>query len=227
MSFFRFAKFRHQKNCSSKHAFGSVIKICILSKTCRIRSGQNNRLGNNLCIFFCFSLVHQLFRMCQICIHILIDQMKQIVSVGMRGIPQVDDGYFVTVFFCYIPVVPHDITLCVSRQKGHAACTGIFNTCIQPICGFSDSCRTEHQCMNIPRIYHCRCFLSGSVTSHYNSLRQGCSICCGRRHSLFCLPSPPFRFKGNLSVHVSDFHLCRPPCCPMLPVPNRPCLDSV
>ena len=54
-------------------------------------------------------------------------------------------------------VMTEQVTFCVGSDETHSAGTGIFQIRVQEICRLTDTCRTDHQRMNIAGVYHCRC----------------------------------------------------------------------
>ena len=77
-------------------------------------------------------------------IHILIDQVQKVVSIGSGRISEINHRNIVSIPLSDVSVVAHDVALGIGRQERHAGGAGIFDTGIQPKCGFADASRSDH-----------------------------------------------------------------------------------
>lgn len=80
----------------------------------------------------------------------------------------------IAIVLCNLTIVSHDVTFGVSRKPAHAGSTGILDARIKPISSFADTCRTDHQRMNIAGVNH------GSGvpgTADHDSLRKRDFLC--------------------------------------------------
>ena len=74
------AEFRHQQNGCSQKSFGGIIEVGVLSEVTVLHAGENNRLGDDLCVLFRLGFVLHFIRS-GIQIHVLVDEVQKIVSV--------------------------------------------------------------------------------------------------------------------------------------------------
>ena len=107
--FSRLAELCHQQNGCCQQTFGGIVEVCVLTEGGRIHTGEDDGLGNDLGILFCFCFIHQLIRISQMQVHIFVDQMKKIVAVGACGVTQIDDRYRVAVLPCDLSIVSDHI----------------------------------------------------------------------------------------------------------------------
>ena len=90
MAFLRLTEFCHKQDGRSQKSLGRIIKVSVLSEACRIHAGKNNGLGDNLCILLGLRLIYKYIGIRLMQIHILVDQMKEIVAVGTGRVTQVN-----------------------------------------------------------------------------------------------------------------------------------------
>ena len=157
-------------------------------------------------------------------IHIFVDEVQKVISVGARRVTQVNDRYLVAVLLCNVAVITHDVTFGIGGEEGHAGGAGVLNTGIEPEGCLADTCGTNHKDMNISCINKCRCV---AHTAHHNALRQRIAVFIGGCFMILCLFSPSFRCKRNVLIGLSDFRFCCPSCRTVLTVTNCFGLDAV
>ena len=175
-------------------------------------------------------------------VHILVYEVEQIVSVRSCGVSQVDNGHLVAVFRGYRSVVSHNVALGVCREEGHSTRTGVFDTRVQPKCRFTDTCRTDHESMNVTCVDHCNGVFITAFATDDDALRKRFFYDLwllpfeeisflhhghGRHVSAFCLLAPLGRSVRHVGVNLLDFGLGSPPRCAVLTVADRLAFDVV
>ena len=152
-------------------------------------------------------------------IHILVDEMKKIVTVGSHGVTKVNDGYSITVMLgSNRTVIAKNIALGIGCHEGHSRSAGIFNIGIKPISGFTDTCRTDHHAVNVARIDETDRFLADGFTANDNTLLLW---------TFFLVGSPCARLVINLRIGFLDVLLGSPACRTVLSVSDGFILDPV
>ena len=156
-------------------------------------------------------------------IHILVDQVHEVVAVGAGRITQVYYGYLVAVALCNIAAVAHDVAFRVRGEKAPAGAS-ILDAWVQPKGSFADAGRADHQHVDIAGVYH-RCGVS--CASNDDALRKRFSILTGRCFSGLCLLTPLLWCKWNVFINLSLLAFGHPSGGSVLTVANRPGFDIV
>ena len=136
-----------------------------------------------------------------------------------HGIPQVNDGNVVSVILGGDgAVVTHDIALGIGRQEGHPRSTGVFDIGIEPVCGFTDTCRTDHHTVHISCIDKSNRIFTNGFTSYDDALLF---------RSAFFIRSPFVRLIRNVLVGFLDLFLGSPSCRAVLTLSDGFVSDTV
>lgn len=159
---------------------------------------------------------------------------------AVRNFLSVRYGYLVAVVLGNVPVVAHDIALSIGREEGHTRSTGVLDARVQPKGGLSDACRTDHEDMDISRVYKGGGAVLAALAPDHNALRQSF---LGRQHfktvlfadklrngwflTVFCLPAPLLWSERNVAVGLSDLCFICPPRRTVLTVAHGFALDIV
>ena len=76
----RRAELRNQQNRRGQKSLGGIIKIRVFPKGVGLHAGEDNRLGDDLCVLFRLGTVGQLVRKGKRQIHITIHEVQKVVA---------------------------------------------------------------------------------------------------------------------------------------------------
>ena len=222
--FLRLAELRNEQYRCSQQTFRGVVEIGVLSEGGGIHAGEDDRLRYDLGVLLGLCLIHEHIGMRLIKIHVFIDEMQKIVSVGACGISQIDYGYVVAIALCDIAVVSHNIAFGVCGEEAHSACAGVLNTGVKPERGLAYACRADHKDMDIARIDH-RSGVAFAADDY--ALRQRLAVIVRGRVPILRLLAPFIGRERNMPINLLLFTLRHPAGRTVLTVANGPGLDAV
>ena len=216
-------KLSHQQDGCGQQTFGGIIEVCVLPEGSGIHAGEDDGFGNDLGILLSLCLVYQFLGMLLVQIHILVDQMQKVISIGAGGVTQINHRNLIAVLLGDGSVVAHNITLGVRGQERHSAGTGVLDAGVQPVGGLSHTGGANHQDMDISGVHH-----SGGVsgTAYNDALGQRLAI-GGRCLALRRLLPPQGWGEWNVLIGSLDFGSGCPPGCAVLTVTDCFGFDAV
>ena len=220
------AEFRHQQDRRRQQSFRRVVKKCVLTEV-PVAAGGDDRLRNDLRVLLSLRLVRQIARFRKPEIHVLVDEVQEVVSVGARGIAQVDHGNLVAVILLRdLPVGAVQITLGVGGDERHPGRAGVLKIRVQEVRRLADTRRADHQRMHIAVVHESN-GVPSDVPADDQSLRKRFAVvlrgCC----SCLRLTTPLLRCIWNVLVRPFDLIRSGPPRRTMLAIADCFCLDVV
>ena len=203
----------NQQNGCGQQAFSCIVEECVLTEGCTFHAGHDDCFGNDLGILFGFCLIRKVIRVFLPKIHILVDQVQQVIAIRFGRITQVDNGNFVAVIvLCDLTIMTVQVTLGVGSDEGHSRCASIFQVRIQKIGRLADASCTDHKRMDITSVYHSSGATFGCFTSDDDALIF--------RRRAFVAFAPSLWPEWDVFVSVLDFLFPRPARCTVLSVTN-------
>ena len=167
MPFAGLSEFGHQQYGRCQKSFGGIVEVSVLPERGCIHPREDDRFGNYLRVFFRFGSKSNVIRILLREVHVLVDQMQQVVAVRACRVTQINDRDVVTVDLADVTVVAHDIALGIGGKKTHSRGQSILDTRVEPVGCLTHTGSTKHECMDVASIHE------GSVplrTSHDQSL---------------------------------------------------------
>ncbi len=161
--------FGYQQNDGGQKPLGGIIEKLILSVV--LTAGIDDGLGDDFRVLLRLGFCHKVVFIGKVSVHVGVDQLEHIVSVGAGGISKIDDRHMVAVVVAGNgAIVAVQVAFGVGSQKAHAAGAGIFQIGVQKECRLAHTRRTNHEAVDVIGIHQRRDFVLCSCAAEDDSL---------------------------------------------------------
>ena len=209
----------HQQEHGGQQALGGIVEKGVLPILGAVAAaGVDERLGEDLGVFLRLSLCCQVFGVGLIDIHVLVDQMKQVVAVRAGGITQIQHGDLVSVAVLgNTGIIAEQVALGIRAEEGHPAGEGIFDVGVQKERGLSGAAGGGDHGVDVIGVHQSCNMVFGPFAAKDKALlfRQMLSL------------APQLRFKGDVGIGLPNLLFGSPACGSVLAVAHSLGFDSV
>ena len=209
----------HQQEHGSQKALGGIVEKSILPILGAVAAaGVDEGLGEDLGVFLCLGLCRQVFGVGFIDIHVLVDQMKQVVAVRAGGITQIQHGDLVSVAVLgNTGIIAEQVALGIRAEEGHPAGEGIFDVGVQKERGLSGAAGGGDHGVDVIGVHQSCNMVFGPFAAKDKALlfRQMLSL------------APQLWFKRDMGIGLPNLLFGSPACGSVLAVAHSLGFDSV
>ena len=210
--------FRHQQEHGGKQALGRVVEVGVLPVLGAVPGGIDQGLGEDLGILLRLGLGRQIFGVSLVDVHILVDQVEQIIAVRAGRVAQIQHGDLKAVALLGDPrIVAEQVALGVRAEEGHPSGQSVFDIGIKKIGRLARAAGGGDQGVDIVCVHDGDDMVLAPLTPQDQPLLFGEALTF----------SPLLRSEGDVSIGLLDLFLGGPSCGSMLAVSYSLGLDVV